>query len=274
MFEISKEIFVGKNQKLLLIAGPCQIESLEHCLMIGQNILKILSKNSWPINFVFKSSYDKANRSSVGSKRGPGLESGLRILEKVRQELGVPVLTDVHSPEEATVCGEIVDILQTPAFLCRQTDLLTACGKTGKTVNIKKGQFLAPEDMQFAADKIASTGNSRIMLCERGTSFGYRDLVVDMRGLYTMQKSGYPVVFDATHSVQQLGSSAGVSQGNNEFCLPLIKAAMAVNLDGLFIECHEEPRRAPSDAMAMLPLTELEKVLNSALRIKEAAASL
>ena len=267
-FSISPDITVGDGGKLLVLAGPCQIESRDHALKMA-HALKVLA-SKLPVNLVYKSSYDKANRTSLSGKRGLGIEEGLRILEEVRKETGLPVITDVHTPEEAAAAGSVVDIIQTPAFLCRQTDLLTAAGKTGKPVNVKKGQFLHPEDMKFTAEKIASGGSDKIMLCERGSSFGYRDLVVDMRGLVMMRELGYPVVFDATHSVQSMGGSGGSSGGSRHFIEPLVRSAVAVGIDGLFIECHDNPDAAPSDAKSMLPLDRMEAILSVACRIREA----
>ncbi|NDC36617.1 MAG: 3-deoxy-8-phosphooctulonate synthase [Proteobacteria bacterium] len=260
---------VGPGQPLLLIAGPCQIESLEHCLKIG-SFLKELSVRLG-VSLVFKSSYDKANRTSIHGQRGVGIDEGLAILEKVRTTLDVPVLTDIHSPEEAKTAGAVVDVLQTPAFLCRQTDLLVAAGATGKAVNVKKGQFLAPQDMAHVAAKIASSGNHNIMLCERGSCFGYRDLVVDMRSLPLMHAAGYPVIFDGTHSVQSMGGQGGASGGQREFIPPLSRAAAAVGIDGIFLECHDCPNKAPSDGASMLRLEELEPLLSSIVRIRAAA---
>jgi 2-dehydro-3-deoxyphosphooctonate aldolase (KDO 8-P synthase) len=266
--EISPSVHVGKGQKLLVIAGPCQIESLEHCLLVGQHVKKVCE--GLPVSFVFKSSFDKANRTSASSKRGIGLEEGLSILKTVRDQLGVPVLTDIHTAEQAAVVGKVVDVLQIPAFLCRQTDLLVAAGKTGRTIHVKKGQFLHPSDMQFVAEKIASTGNSKILLCERGTSFGYRDLVMDPRSLIMMGDTGYPVVFDATHSVQQLGGSGGSSGGSRRYVQALARAAVAVGVDGVFVECHNDPDNAPSDGPCMLPLGEFEPLLSLLCAIRQA----
>jgi 2-dehydro-3-deoxyphosphooctonate aldolase (KDO 8-P synthase) len=267
--EICKGIETGKGKKLLLIAGPCQIESLEHSLKVAEFLKKLCAK--YPLNLVFKSSYDKANRTSIGGVRGPGLDAGLRVLEQVKKELDLPVLTDIHTAEQAEAAASVVDVIQTPAFLCRQTDLLIAAGKTGKTVNIKKGQFLHPADMRFSAEKVASSGNHKILLCERGTSFGYRELIVDMRGLVIMRECGYPVVFDATHSVQVMGGAGGSSGGTRSHISTLIRGAVAVGVDALFVECHEQPERAPSDGASMLPLDEMEKVIQTAIRIREAA---
>jgi 2-dehydro-3-deoxyphosphooctonate aldolase (KDO 8-P synthase) len=266
--KVNDDILVGPSQNLLLIAGPCQIESEAHCIMVAKEIKKAI--DGLPISFVFKASYDKANRTSLHGTRGPGAEQGLEILAKVRKEMNLPVITDVHSVEQVKIAAEVVDILQIPAFLCRQTDLLIEAGKSKRAVNIKKGQFLAAQDMQFAAEKVASNGNRNIFLCERGTTFGYRDLIVDMRSLLIMRQLGYPVVFDATHSVQQPGAASGASSGQRQFISALVRAAVAVGIDGLFIECHEEPARAPSDSASMLPLSELRSLLESACAIRAA----
>lgn len=267
-FSIAPSISVGEKEKLLVIAGPCQIESEDHALFVAETLKDIASRLD--INLVYKSSYDKANRTSISTQRGVGIDKGLAILDKVRRVHGLPVLTDVHTEEETKIAGEVVDIVQIPAFLCRQTDLLLAAGKTGKTINVKKGQFLAPPDMKYAAEKIASTGNDKILLCERGTCFGYRDLIVDMRSLPQMRSVGYPVIFDATHSVQNMGGAGGSSGGNREYVPLLLRAAVAVGIDGIFVECHEAPDRAPSDGPNMIPLNEMEDLLRQALRIREA----
>ncbi len=264
--EISPNVRVGDGQKLLLIAGPCQIESLDHCLMVGEAVQAAI--RHLPVSLVFKSSFDKANRTSLKGKRGIGMDEGLTILEQVRSALGVPVLTDVHTEEQATTVGKVIDVLQIPAFLCRQTDLLLAAGSTGKTIHVKKGQFLHPSDMQFVAEKIASTGNSKILLCERGTSFGYRDLVMDPRNLLIMRETGYPVVFDATHSVQQLGGGSGSSGGSRKYVQALARAAVAVGVDGVFVECHNDPDNAPSDGPCMLPLNQVEPLLRTLCEIR------
>ncbi len=256
---ISDAISAGRGEKLLLIAGPCQIESLEHCLSIAQTLKSICLQ--FPVNLVFKSSFDKANRTSLGGKRGIGIEDGLKILSEIKRQVGIPVLTDIHSPEQAQLASPVVDVLQTPAFLCRQTDLLLAAGRTGKAINVKKGQFLHPSDMRHVAEKIASTGNHNILLCERGTCFGYRDLVVDMRSLLIMRDTGYPVVFDATHSVQEMGGAQGASGGNRQYVAPLACGAAAVGIDGLFIECHDNPDAAPSDGPSMLTLDAVSPLL-------------
>ena len=268
---VSNTISVGNNNNLLLIAGPCQIESREHCLLVAQGIQKAIG--TLPFNFVFKSSFDKANRTSLKGARGLGIQEGLAVLEAVKSELGIPVLTDVHTEEQVVAAGQVVDIIQIPAFLCRQTDLLIAAGKTNKAINVKKGQFLHPADMKHVAEKISAQGNDNILLCERGTSFGYQDLVVDMRSLVIMRELGYPVIFDGTHSVQKLGdggSGRGSSGGDRRFIPSLLKAAVAVGVDGVFIECHEDPQRAPSDAASMLPLHELSGVLQQLYKIHAA----
>lgn len=262
---ITNNIKAGDGKKLLFIAGPCQIESLDLCLSIAEYLKKLSEK--FPINLVFKASFDKANRTSIGGQRGPGLELGLSILKKVKESFDVPVLSDIHLPEQAILAGEVLDILQIPAFLCRQTDLLLAAGKTGKAINIKKGQFLHPEDMIHCAQKVASTGNNNILLCERGTCFGYRELVVDMRSFLIMKQAGYPVIFDATHSVQIMGGNNGSSGGSREFIRPLSRAAAAVGIDGLFIECHPEPEKASSDKASMLPLDQVEQLLEEVCRV-------
>jgi 2-dehydro-3-deoxyphosphooctonate aldolase (KDO 8-P synthase) len=245
---------------LALIAGPCVIESEEHVIWIAQRIRELTGP------YVFKASFDKANRSSVNSYRGPGVKEGLRILGEVRK-LGIPVLTDIHETCQAEQAAESVDILQIPAFLCRQTDLLLEAGRTGRAVNIKKGQFVSPADFSNAAEKVASTGNSQIILTERGSSFGYNNLVVDMRGLAIMAKTGYPVVFDATHSVQLPGAAGTASSGQPEFIAPLARAATGVGIAGLFVEVHEEPKRALSDAANALRLDTLPALYASLRQI-------
>lgn len=267
--QINPSVRVGRGEKLLLIAGPCQIESKDHAFKIAEFLCEAVSK--LPISLVYKSSFDKANRTSVKSQRGVGMDAGLRILDDVRSQFKVPVLTDVHSEAQAREVGMVVDVLQIPAFLCRQTDLLVAAGSTGTTINVKKGQFLHPSDMQFVAEKIASTGNSKILLCERGTCFGYRDLVMDPRNLVIMRETGYPVVFDATHSVQSMGGGAGSSGGSRHYVEILARAAVATGVDGLFMECHEDPDNAPSDGPCMLPLHRVTPLLERLLRIREAA---
>ncbi len=245
----------GQSLPFALIAGPCQMESHAHARMISEGLLAACAGTG--TGLIFKASYDKANRTSLKGTRGLGMEKGLQILSDIRAEYGVPVLTDVHETTHCAPAAEAVDVLQIPAFLCRQTDLLLAAGETGAVVNIKKGQFLAPWDMAHAADKVASTGNTRILLCERGTSFGYGALVTDFRGLPQMAATGHPVIFDATHSVQQPGALGGASGGQREFVPVLARAAVAVGVAGLFIETHEDPDRAPSDGPNMVPLDQM-----------------
>lgn len=252
--DLSRELKLGGGAPLTLIAGPCVIESEEHCHYLAWEIGKIAGP------FVFKASFDKANRSSVESYRGPGFEEGCRILAGLRKD-GYTVLTDIHDPWQAERVAECADILQIPAFLCRQTDLLVAAGRTGRVVNIKKGQFVAPEDMRHAVEKVTSTGNERVSLTERGSSFGYHNLVVDMRGLVIMRDLGYPVIFDATHSVQLPGAGGSTSGGQPRFIEPLARAAAAVGIDGLFVEVHEAPERAKSDGANALRLDQLEGLL-------------
>ena len=251
--------------RLALIAGPCAIESEKLCLSVAEHLAAICGEMDVP--YVFKSSFDKANRTSTTSYRGQGLENGLAVLQKVKEQVGVPTLTDVHETEQVKAVGDVVDILQIPAFLCRQTDLLVACGKWGTAVNIKKGQFLPPEDMKYAIDKVVTTGNRNVMSTERGALFGYRDLVVDMRGLVTMRSLGYPVVFDATHSVQQMGGQGGVSGGKTEFIPAQVRGAIAVGVDALFIETHPDPESALSDGSTMVPLAHMRALLEMALNI-------
>ena len=245
--EGARQVQFGNDAPLSLIAGPCVIESEEHVLRVAQAIRKAVGA------FVFKASFDKANRSSVRSYRGPGVREGIRILKKVR-DLGLPVLTDIHEPAQAETVAEAVDILQIPAFLCRQTDLLVEAGKTGRAVNIKKGQFVSPADIHHAAEKVRSTGNEQIILTERGSSFGYNNLVVDMRGLRIMAESGYPVVFDATHSVQLPGAGGSSSGGQPQFIEPLARAATATGISGVFVEVHDCPEKALSDGANALQL--------------------
>jgi len=250
---------VGGGNPLVLIAGPCVIESESLALRVAGAIKKLSLRMSIP--FIFKSSYDKANRTSENSFRGPGLKEGLRILRKVKEEIGVPVLSDVHSPEEADEAAEVLDAIQIPAFLSRQTDLLKAAGRTGKPVNVKKGQFLAPWDMGRVLEKISSTGNRKILLTERGFSFGYNNLVADMRSLVVMRTFGYPVIFDASHSVQLPGGKGHSSGGERHFIAPLARAASAVGIDGLFLEVHPSPDRALSDGENSLRLSDLPALL-------------
>ncbi len=262
-------ITIGNDQPFMLIAGPCQIESQDHALDTAERIKEIT--NELGIKFVYKSSFDKANRSSVSTKRGVGIKEGLEILNTVKHSLGVPILTDIHESWQAQEVADAgVDILQIPAFLCRQTDLLLAAGATGKAINVKKGQFLAPHDMKNVAEKIASTGNEHIMLCERGYTFGYNTLVVDMRSLPIMARTGYPVVFDATHSVQQPGGLGNVSGGDRAMVPYLARAAIATGcVAGLFMETHEDPDRAPSDGPNMIQLDNLKTILEELVAIDE-----
>lgn len=246
------DLVIGAGGPLTVIAGPCQLEGLDHALMIAEAMAKAAA--SAGVGYIFKASYDKANRTSLSGARGVGMDAGLEILARVRAEFGCPVLTDVHEPPQCAPVAEVVDVLQIPAYLCRQTDLLIAAGDTGAAVNIKKGQFLAPWDMANVAEKVASTGNQRIMLCERGTSFGYNTMITDMRGLPTMAQTGWPIVFDATHSVQQPGGKGGSSGGQREFAPVLARAAVSLGVDAVFIETHEDPDRAPSDGPNMIPL--------------------
>ena len=250
---------MGADLPAALIAGPCQIEGLDHARRIAGALAETCA--GLGIGLIYKSSYDKANRSSLGSERGVGMEKGLEILAAIRNEFACPVLTDVHLPDHCARAAEAVDVLQIPAFLCRQTDLLLAAGETGAAVNVKKGQFLAPWDMANVAAKIASTGNRRILLCERGTSFGYNTLVSDFRGLPQMAATGYPVVFDATHSVQQPGGQGATSGGQREFAPVLARAACAVGISALFIETHEDPENAPSDGPNMIPVDRMEALI-------------
>lgn len=251
-----------------LIAGPCVIESEEMVMSIAEKMKSVTDKLGIP--YTFKASFDKANRTSINGKRGPGIEEGLRILEKVKTSFDLPVATDIHEPWQAEPVGKICDIVQIPAFLCRQTDLLVAAAKTGKCINIKKAQFLAPWDMANCAQKVEQSGNSNIMLCERGTSFGYNNLVVDMTGLVEMKKFGYPVIFDATHSVQKPGGKGTSTGGNREYVEYLAKAAIAVGVDGLFMETHPSPDEAWSDGPNMVVLDEMEAMLKKLIKVYEA----
>ena len=249
------DIAIGGANPFALITGPCQLESRDHAFMMAEKIAEACAKSG--TQFIFKASYDKANRSSINTQRGLGIEEGLRILSDIRAAFGCPILTDVHEAAQCQTAGTVVDVLQIPAFLCRQTDLLLAAGKTGRAINVKKGQFLAPWDMQNVADKIASTGNDQILLCDRGTSFGYNTLVSDFRGLPIMANTGYPVVFDATHSVQQPGGQGNTSGGQREFAPVLARAACAVGIAALFIETHQDPDTAPSDGPNMIPVDQM-----------------
>jgi len=263
------DIEIGNGLPFVLISGPCQIEGRDHALMLADRIASAADKAG--VRFIYKSSYDKANRTSVRSARGIGMERGLEILAAVKERFGCPLLTDVHEPRQCARAAEVVDVLQIPAFLCRQTDLLLAAGETGAAVNVKKGQFLAPWDMRHVADKIASTGNHRILLCERGTSFGYNSLVTDFRSLPIMAETGYPVVFDATHSVQQPGGRGASSGGDRRFVGMLAKAAVAVGVAALFIETHQDPDNAPSDGPNMLDIAALPAQLSQLMQVQIAS---
>lgn len=258
-------VVIGNDLPLVLIAGPCQIETLDHALMLADRIANICAKTN--IRYIYKSSFDKANRSSHVTARGVGMDQGLDILAKVKERFDCPILTDVHEASQCAVVAQVADVLQIPAFLCRQTDLLLAAGQSGAAVNVKKGQFLAPWDMKNVAAKIASTGNDRIMLCERGTSFGYNTLVTDFRSLPIMAETGYPVIFDATHSVQQPGGKGNSSGGERQFVPILARAAVAVGCAGLFVETHEDPDNAPSDGPNMVPIDQLGLLLEDVQRI-------
>jgi len=253
------DVAIGNHLPFVLIAGPCQIESRGHALEVA-SALRDLSDTTG-VKIIYKSSYDKANRTSASAARGVGMAQGLAILAEVRERTGLPTLTDVHAADQCAPAAEAVDVLQIPAFLCRQTDLLLAAGETGRAINVKKGQFLAPWDMAHVAAKIACTGNQRILLCERGASFGYNTLVSDMRSLPIMARTGYPVVFDATHSVQQPGGQGGSSGGEREFAPVLARAALAVGVAAVFIETHPDPDRAPSDGPNMIPLREMPALI-------------
>lgn len=255
----------GGNKPLVLIAGPCAIEDESLTLRIAEGLKEITSRLGCEL--VFKASYDKANRTSVSSFRGLGMEPGLRILERVKKEFALPILSDIHDMSQIAAAAEVLDVLQIPAFLCRQTDLLVAAGQTGKPINIKKGQFLAPWDMEHGVNKVVSTGNRQILLTERGATFGYNNLVTDMRALVIMRQLGYPVIFDATHSVQLPGGAGGSSGGQRQFVGPLSRAAAATGIDGLFWEVHEDPDRALCDGANSLPLAQVEAMLTQILAI-------
>ena len=261
------DIPVGGDNPLTFILGPCQLENRDHAMFMAEKITKLCAPSS--SNFIFKSSFDKANRSSIESARGVGIEEGLRILEEIKLTFNCPVITDIHTVSQCATASEVVDVLQIPAFLSRQTDLLIAAGETGKPINVKKGQFLAPWEMTNVAEKIASTGNKKILLCERGTSFGYNTLVNDFRGLEIMAETGYPVVFDATHSVQQPGGRGNTSGGERKFVAALARAACAVGVAAVFIETHQEPDSAPCDGPNMIDLADLQKLIEKLRVIDE-----
>ena len=258
-------IEIANNKKITLIAGPCQLESEQHAMDMSGKIKEITSKLN--IGFIYKTSFDKANRTSLKGKRGAGLENSLPIFDKIKKELNVPILTDVHNEKHCEIVSKHVDVLQIPAFLCRQTDLLIAAAKTNKIINVKKGQFLAPWDMVNVTKKISDSGNENILVTERGASFGYNTLVSDMRSIPIMVKNGYPVVFDATHSVQQPGGLGEQSGGQREFVDYLARAASAVGIAAIFIETHQDPDNAPSDGPNMVPLNKLESLLNQIIEI-------
>ena len=259
---------LNSPKRLFLFSGPCVIESEALCLKIARSLKR--SCDALGVTYVFKASYDKANRTSGKSRRGPGIQDGLKILASVREKVGVPILTDIHTEEQATKAGEIVDILQVPAFLCRQTDIVVAAAKTGKIVNLKKGQFLSPAELGQVVSKVSGIGNNKIVLTERGTSFGYNNLVADMRSIPIMKSLGYPVVFDATHSVQLPGGGGDRSSGQGEFAPILAKSALAAGANGLFIETHPEPAKSPSDGPNMIPLGQMNRTLKSMLRVFKA----
>ncbi len=262
---------IGGSQPPILICGPCVIEREEHATMIARRVKEVAAAEGFPL--LFKASYDKANRSSSSSYRGPGPAEGLRILREIRDSTGVPVLTDVHEVAQVAAAAEVCDVLQIPAFLCRQTDLLVAAGRSGRAVNIKKGQFVAPWDMGNAIDKIAATGNHSILITERGASFGYNNLVVDMRSFSVLRRFGYPVIFDVTHSVQLPGAAGKASGGQPEFIAPLARAGMAAGVEGIFLEVHEDPSRALSDGANALPIEQLPGLLRQLQKISAAVRS-
>ena len=258
------DLSIGNDLPLTVIAGPCQLESADHAQMIAGTMKEACAAAG--AQYVFKASYDKANRTSLSGKRGLGMDEGLKVLQGVKDALGVPVLTDIHAPDQCAPVAEVADIIQIPAFLCRQTDLLIAAGETGAVVNVKKGQFLAPWDMPNVISKIESTGNDKILLTERGSSFGYNTLVADMRALPQMAKTGYPVVMDATHSVQQPGGMGGSSGGQREFAPVMARAAVALGVAAVFIETHENPDAAPSDGPNMVPLSQMHALIDTLMR--------
>ncbi len=267
--EVADGKFRIGGAQLALISGPCLVEDYDTTVAIAQRLAELAGSLEMPL--IFKSSYDKANRTSTSSPRGPGWREGLEILAAVKEASGLPLLTDVHEIAQVAEVAQVADILQIPAFLCRQTDLLLEAGRTGLPVNIKKGQFLSPNDIQYAIENVTSTGNQQVMVTERGTSFGYNNLVVDMRGLAIMRRFGYPVIFDATHSVQLPGGAGGASGGQRQFVAPLARAAVAAGIDGIFLEVHPQPDEAPCDGPNMVPLGELPALLERLLAIHEAA---
>ena len=268
--KVTETVVVGDGQPLLLIGGPCVVESEEFTVRMAEEIARVCERLQ--VSFVFKSSFDKANRTSINSFRGSSMEEGLQILRRVKERVGVPVLTDIHESYQAEPVAEVADVLQIPAFLCRQTDLLTAAARTGRCVNVKKGQFVAPWEMRHVVAKLEAGGARNILLTERGSSFGYNTLVVDFRSLPQMRALGYPVVFDATHSVQMPGGAGDRSGGQREFVPHLARAAAAVGCDAVFMEIHEDPDNAPSDGPNMLPLAQLEATLGEVLAVRAALA--
>jgi len=268
---VRKPDCVVGGERLAVIAGPCLVEDLATTASIAEQLAEICAELHVP--FIFKASYDKANRTSINSARGPGWQKGLEILAEVRETVGVPLLSDVHETPQVSAAAQALDVLQVPAFLSRQTDLLVATGETGLPVNLKKGQFLAPEDMQHSISKVASTGNEQVMLTERGSTFGYHNLVVDMRGLQIMRSLGKPVVFDATHSVQLPGGMGGASGGQREFVAGLARAAVAVGVDAVFLEVHPSPDEAPCDGPNMLPISQVQALLEQLTRIRGAVSA-
>lgn len=264
-------ITVGTDQPLLLIGGPCALESEDLARKVAEKMVEVCDKLG--ISYVFKASYDKANRTSLSSYRGPGLEEGLATLAKIRKELNVPVISDIHDISQVSAAADVLDIIQIPAFLCRQTDLLVAAAETGKPVNVKKGQFVSPWDMKNAVEKLRGAGGTKTMLVERGACFGYNNLVVDMRSLPVMRSLGCPVIFDATHSVQLPGGAGGASSGQREFIAPLTRAAVAAGIDGLFMEIHPDPDKALCDGPNSIPLDDVEALLTRLVRIREAVSS-
>lgn len=262
-----RDFCIGEGQPLVVMCGPCVIESEDHCLKAAEELKRIFAPRK--MRLIFKSSFDKANRSSIRSFRGPGLQEGLRILERVSRELDLPIVTDIHTPEDAAAAGEVCDILQIPAFLCRQTDMLVAAAQTGRIVSVKKGQFMAPWDMGNVVEKVHATGNPKVILVDRGTTFGYNYLVNDMRCIPIMQKLGVPVCFDATHSVQIPGGKGNASGGEREFIAPLAKAAIAAGADCLFMEAHPDPAHAKSDADSVLDFKALPDLLLTLERLYE-----
>lgn len=259
------------TNKFLLIAGPCALESMEVCVAVAEELARIRDARK-DLQIIFKGSFDKANRTSLNSPRGPGLEKGLEMLASIKESYGFPVVTDIHTEEQATAASKVVDVLQIPAFLCRQTDLLVAAAQTGKVVNVKKGQFLSPAEMQYVVDKLEGSDAKEIWLTERGTTFGYQNLVVDMRNFPLMKAYGHPAIFDATHSVQMPGAGKGTTSGKREFVPPLARAAVAAGADGLFIETHPDPDNAISDGPNQVPLGQLEQVIGPVLSIWNALA--